>query len=701
MLVGALILVIALLYALLSVGGKMSTSSDGMEPKLLEFGGEKNLSSHSGDQEEGRTSLSNPENDPEDSVISGQVLDSKGKAILGAQVALVQAEAFDGVGMRRSYLAEKAKQFSPCRSNGKFRLPVPGRGGEWRVLARAEGFAWKRSPPLFVGEEVQLELKLQVVLEGSVLSGDGMPVESAALLLRPSKGMVDDMPPLTLSDERGEFRLLVPGDGKYRLEVRSSEGPDWVLDPIEVRSDMKPLVIQIDGRPDLKVQVISANGEPIPRTRVELQATKKSMAGNRVSWTNSEGWTSFSSIPPGSYWLVAEKENHVRLRQGFRWQEGDNVDFREIVLPLGANAHIQVLDKNGEPVPDFDVLRHSLNRARVRDEASNQMVTDAEGRVHWRGIFPGEYIFLGGGSPRASQRQEDASAEEGSTDVTKGRAPSTLRAQLAGGENPELRLILDGHALILFQFFHPDLDLEGGQVGLFPIRQSAKSKPLSKGAVNAQGVAPMSPVPPGDYELHFQLPNRLGNPACIIPGVRVKSVDEVIEIALPKSWLAGQIQPESTPVFVELLPEKGNKVIRSLSFGLADTFRIDLLSEGAYRIRVSGQGLLPWSSPPIRLDGESGIHLGAIALEAAASVGGVVLGLPPMKKNAFNIRLIQVLDSTGGLLRTASLDESGSFLFEGLPPGEGVLRVQIGMKVALERSFSLEGGGSLELQLEL
>ncbi|MDP6129310.1 MAG: hypothetical protein QGH77_06870, partial [Planctomycetota bacterium] len=119
MLVGALILVIALLYALLSVGGKMSTSSDGMEPKLLEFGGEKNLSSHSGDQEEGRTSLSNPENDPEDSVISGQVLDSKGKAILGAQVALVQAEAFDGVGMRRSYLAEKAKQFSPCRSNGK------------------------------------------------------------------------------------------------------------------------------------------------------------------------------------------------------------------------------------------------------------------------------------------------------------------------------------------------------------------------------------------------------------------------------------------------------------------------------------------------------------------------------------------------------------------------------------------------------
>jgi hypothetical protein len=72
-----------------------------------------------------------------------------------------------------------------------------------------------------------------------------------------------------------------------------------------------------------------------------------------------------------------------------------------------------------------------------------------------------------------------------------------------------------------------------------------------------------------------------------------------------------------------------------------------------------------------------------------------------MKRNSFNIRFIQVFDSTGELLHTASLDDGGAFQFEGLRPGTAKIQVQTGKKVVFEKNVQLRAGGREYLEVLL
>lgn len=276
--------------------------------------------------------------------VTGQVLDTRGQPVPGVEV---QAMPSPNLGEPEPWRAT-----SDAEGNFAFEtLPV----GPVDLQAVKPGYALSVVEAVAPEGGVLLLLDALIDLEGSVMAqadlrkGAKVRLEGSAVWPPIEQPLADD----------GSFSFERLPDGVYGVEVivpaQQEGGPEYASVPLEnVTPDLRVSLALVEAfRVPVKVQ--DAEGEPVPNARVTIGYSSIGML-QRMAQTDEEGHASMGPIVPGPYVLRADAT-------GFLPSEPLEVDVRdanteEQVLVLARPARIEgtVVDENGRPVPNADVL---------------------------------------------------------------------------------------------------------------------------------------------------------------------------------------------------------------------------------------------------------------------------------------------------------------------------------------------------------
>lgn len=195
--------------------------------------------------------------------------------------------------------------------------------GIYRVCAIAPGLTLCVSEPIRLdpgaaSESVVLDLTIESILFGSVLSSDGTPSEASSLYfdrLIASDGSHDKFMRGRVPIERnGEFRIIGLGAGSYRLRV---EDPESALTEIGVdellEGEHRYQRIFLPATSTLEGVARQSNGSLAPMRTVTLSSRHEGFTTRRAT-TDAEGLFRFPSLPVGEYLL--EGRQNVSLNSG-------------------------------------------------------------------------------------------------------------------------------------------------------------------------------------------------------------------------------------------------------------------------------------------------------------------------------------------------------------------------------------------------
>ncbi len=154
--------------------------------------------------------------------------------------------------------------------------------------------------------------------------------------------------------------------------------------------------------------VLSETNQPARKAHVSLGSYSGPSSFEFVATTDDAGHFRFADVRSGTYVLLASKTGY--LPGGFREaQQGDpqrllkvdaGASVQDIVLRLFPAGRIsgQVLDRDGDPAPGYDVLLLAKHAGRKNDEPriADQTTTDHEGQYRFDGLMPGSYYVRAG-----------------------------------------------------------------------------------------------------------------------------------------------------------------------------------------------------------------------------------------------------------------------------------------------------------------
>jgi protocatechuate 3,4-dioxygenase beta subunit len=199
-------------------------------------------------------------------VIRGRVRDAAGAGIGGARIrALAQDRASDLPAEISTAAAD---------SSGRFEIGVRG-GLAFSVLAEADGYAPKSEPGVRAGDDVDLELAAELIVDGSVVDDHGSPVKGAAIAWLANVGG-HEVERTATSDELGKWRLAglpTNRDGFERLSANAAGFAPYltwrVWDP-SATGVVRFTVVLCRGGGVSGTVVDARTGAPIPGARVQL-----------------------------------------------------------------------------------------------------------------------------------------------------------------------------------------------------------------------------------------------------------------------------------------------------------------------------------------------------------------------------------------------------------------------------------------------
>ncbi|MBN1359273.1 MAG: carboxypeptidase regulatory-like domain-containing protein [Sedimentisphaerales bacterium] len=306
--------------------------------------------------------------------LTGQVVDSKGSPIVGAQVQALPVNSYLDRLRQRSILAPKEWFTTTTDAQGQFRfaafaadvsmsyrVKLPGQD-TIQVLRLHEqascGFEVWRS-------DIRLQLPVLGAIEGRVVDEQGQPVSGVDLMISPNRSEADVtrsyLARKTTSDRNGAFAFAGIPEGEGQIEVLApEEGPGlWVGKLMEVSVKAGPAAteatIHVVKGGVLEVTVLSAQARrPVPGARVSLYA--------RDWWRDKPARTDAKGIarvraPAGEYDVYVTADQFVGYQSKEQVAAGQTVRY-EALLSLPPTAYGRVLGPGGEPVRDAVVSVH-------------------------------------------------------------------------------------------------------------------------------------------------------------------------------------------------------------------------------------------------------------------------------------------------------------------------------------------------------
>ncbi|GAA1849395.1 MFS transporter [Actinomadura bangladeshensis] len=226
-----------------------------------------------------------------------------------------------------------------------------------------------------------------IPVQGTVRTGDGLPVPSAALTLI---GVDGHQLARSITGEDGRYALPTPGPGSYVLIAATGEHEPQAA-TLVVGDRPVEFDLLLAGNGGLAGTVRSGDGTPIAGAMVVVTDVRGDVVG--TGRTDGDGNYLFKDMTSGTYTLAVSAAAHrpVALPVDV---VGNGQSRQDVEMPPGARIRGTIRTEAGEPVAEA--------RVTLVDAAGNvvaMVITGSDGEYAFTDLTGGQYTVIASGYP--------------------------------------------------------------------------------------------------------------------------------------------------------------------------------------------------------------------------------------------------------------------------------------------------------------
>lgn len=427
-------------------------------------------------------------------VLTGFVVDARGKPVAGAAVSLAEARGLGGRvvirGPRRSLGGDEREVRTQADGSFSFRNLTPGEAVD--LTARKKGLLTASASRVKVPPAEPLRLTLQAAarLSGRVVDDQGTPVGVAPVWILPADGdRFGDVASLfTETDEEGKFvfETLEPGKVGVRANARGYLTSEARYVEVAVGREVSGVELVVKRGAVIEGIVTTSAGAPAAGAEVSLQSPTSFDRGIMIDLgaaaargeADGDGHYRLEGVAEGAQSVAAELSGHQRAVRDLDVQPGTNrLDLR---LGEGLRVSGRVVDGAGNPIAGAQVALSSSSSRMF--QSGGEEVTGADGAFRFTGLSVGSY--------RLSASRQGYTPGEQDVQITEGPV-----------DGVELRLNRGG-AAITGRILGLDFgELSGVQVNAFKMGDNPGMDGFRQGQVDYEGQYRVEGVTPGDWRV--------------------------------------------------------------------------------------------------------------------------------------------------------------------------------------------------------
>lgn len=309
--------------------------------------------------------------------VAGRILDPDGEPVHGAVAVLSKTgSAFSADGQRLAAGSRTLR--SSADEEGRFKIQgvaagtysLYGYSSSHRPSASVEvevGGEEARSPTLVLGKGA--------TVRGRVFKADGSP----ASRVRVSATSEEDLDraffagATAVTEETGEYRLTGVATGTVTVAAQG-EGHGRVSKVLEVQAAADNVLdLTFEAGLEVSGRVTTSTGAPVEGARVQLgQGAAFAFGGGEEAFTSSSGGFRFSSVGPGRYVALAEKEGWAQARSEPFEVGSEPVFGVELVLRPGTKLTGMIFGLNADELASLQVGAFSMQAGVAMGRASHE-----------------------------------------------------------------------------------------------------------------------------------------------------------------------------------------------------------------------------------------------------------------------------------------------------------------------------------------
>jgi uncharacterized GH25 family protein len=492
--------------------------------------------------------------------LEGRVIDAKKQPVEGAQIHVRPSDPyidFEG----------EDDPNAISGADGFFSVPDQTAGNVIDLLVKHTGFVQKNLAefPVLPGEPLTISLQAASRIAGIVVDSSGQPVGEASvkLLKRTVRGTrtFNSTEQSTTSKNDGTFEFVNVPPENYLLAAQASGWQDFEMEGLELQQgkDIDDLRLTLQPESYVEGTVMMSDGEPAIGANVKTASEERRYRpGVSQAWTDGSGNYILHGLKQGKAMIEATHKEAARQVKDIELKPGSNrLDFQ---LEGGYAVSGRVQDESGAGLSNVSIRIYAPNvyglTANTTEDGSFSFKSVPNGE-HGIDVTKEGYVV----SEEIKVQVNNAAVENFTITMKKG---AVIEGQILGLPPEKLSLVyVEGYS---------------ESVGDF-----VTTKPDYKSGYALRGVVP------GQWNVTASVS---GSGAAVSKNVTVdESMSDVhLDLEFSKGLvLDGIVLSEDSPVSNATVVVAGKEVSAySYSTTRGDgTFRIEGLSKGKYKLRVS------------------------------------------------------------------------------------------------------------------